>query len=153
LKRKTGKYKWFLKLNDLVLVKQQLVSDFKQGVTTKFQRPYEGPYIIKRSLNQYSFEVTDEKGKLKSLFNIKHLKQYQESNKELTVGSLIEEINNSTISPQNMERVSASRLQNLKDWEQWKITSPPKRKTNISNYRTCYHIEDTAIQSTANALS
>jgi hypothetical protein len=41
LKRKTGKSQWHHMLNDLVLVKSQLISDAIQGVTVKFQRPYE----------------------------------------------------------------------------------------------------------------
>jgi hypothetical protein len=35
LKRKTGKRQWRPKLNDLVLVKSQLISDAVQGVTEK----------------------------------------------------------------------------------------------------------------------
>jgi hypothetical protein len=46
LKQKTGKTKWYPKVNNLVLVKSQLLSDAVQGYTEKFQRPYEGPYII-----------------------------------------------------------------------------------------------------------
>jgi hypothetical protein len=42
-----------------------------------FQRPYEGPYIIQKIVNS-SFEVRDEKGKFRRLFNLRHLKPYSE---------------------------------------------------------------------------
>jgi hypothetical protein len=48
-------------LNDWLLVKSQLISDAVQGVTEKFQRPYEGPYIIQKIINSSLFEVKDEK--------------------------------------------------------------------------------------------
>jgi hypothetical protein len=78
LKRKTGKSQWLPKINDLVLVKSQLISDVVQGVTVKFQRPYEGPYTIQKIVNSSSFEVKDEKGKCRGLFNLRYLKPYLE---------------------------------------------------------------------------
>jgi hypothetical protein len=55
LKRKTGKSQWHLMLNVLVSVKSQLIPDAVQGVTEKFQRPYEGPYIIQKIINSYPY--------------------------------------------------------------------------------------------------
>jgi hypothetical protein len=45
-KRKTGRTKWKPCLQQLLLVKWQPPSDAVQGITSKFQRPYEGPYRI-----------------------------------------------------------------------------------------------------------
>jgi hypothetical protein len=78
LKRKTGKSQWHPKLNDLVLVKSQLILSAVLGVTEKFQRPYKGPYIIQKIINSSLFELKDEKGKGRGLFNLRHLKPYLE---------------------------------------------------------------------------
>jgi hypothetical protein len=61
-----------------VLVKSQLISDAVQGVTVKFRSPNEGPYIIQKIVNSLLFEVKDEKGKCRDLFNLKHIKPYLE---------------------------------------------------------------------------
>jgi hypothetical protein len=70
-RRKTGKTQWQPKLNELVLVKIQPVSDTVQGSTSKFQRPYEGPFLISRRVNPSIFELS-------GLFSLKHLKRYHE---------------------------------------------------------------------------
>jgi hypothetical protein len=59
-----------------VLVKSQLISDAVQCVTEKFQRPYEGPYIIQKIINSSLFQLKDEKGNLRGLFNLRHLNPY-----------------------------------------------------------------------------
>jgi hypothetical protein len=61
-----------------VLVKCQPVADTVQGLTSKFQRPYEGPFLISRRVNPSIFELSDSKGKIRGLFNLKHLKRYRE---------------------------------------------------------------------------
>jgi hypothetical protein len=81
-RRKTGKTQWQPKLNELVLVKSQPVSDTVQGLTSKFQRPYEGPILISRRVNPSIFELSDEKGKIRGLFSLKHLKRYNKENLE-----------------------------------------------------------------------
>jgi hypothetical protein len=73
LKRKTGKIKWHPKVNGLVLVKSQLIPDGVQGATVKFQRPCEGPYSIQKIVNSALFQLKDEKGKCRGLFNLRHL--------------------------------------------------------------------------------
>jgi hypothetical protein len=70
-KRKTGTTKWKPRLNDKVLVRCQPSSDAAQGVTGKFQPPFEGPFIM--------YEVSDDRGKLRGKFNLSHLKPYLDS--------------------------------------------------------------------------
>jgi hypothetical protein len=45
-KRKTGRMRWQPKFNELVLVKCQPVADEVQGLTSKFQRQYDGPSLF-----------------------------------------------------------------------------------------------------------
>jgi hypothetical protein len=84
--RKTGRTKWRPKVNDLVLVRSQPTADAAQGVSSKFQRPFEGPYTILKIINPGMYELCNEEGKLRGLFNIKHLKPYL----QITDGSLNE---------------------------------------------------------------
>jgi transposase InsO family protein len=74
--RKTGRTKWRPKVNDLVLVRSQPAADAAQGVSSKFQRPFEGPYTILKIINPGMCELYNEDGKLRGLFNVKHLKPY-----------------------------------------------------------------------------
>jgi hypothetical protein len=53
-----------------------------QGLTSKLQRPYEGPFLISRRVNPSIFELSDTKGKVRGLFSLKHLKRYHEENLE-----------------------------------------------------------------------
>jgi hypothetical protein len=47
-----------------------------QGITSKFQRTYDGPYVIHKEINPNLLELQDKEGKLRGLFNLKHLKPY-----------------------------------------------------------------------------
>jgi hypothetical protein len=47
-KRKVGNAKWEPQVNDQVLLRIQPTSDSAQGITSKFVRPFGGPYIIKK---------------------------------------------------------------------------------------------------------
>jgi hypothetical protein len=76
LKRKTGRTKWKPNLQELVLVKCQPASDAVQGITSKFQRPYEGPYVVHKEVNPNLFELQDRDGRSRGLFNLTHLKPY-----------------------------------------------------------------------------
>jgi hypothetical protein len=91
LKGKNGKNRWTPKINNLVLVKQQSTSDAIQGVTIKFQKPYDGPYVIQTIVNSSLFKLKDRLGKRKGLFNKRHLKPYLEIQNELNVKSVNEE--------------------------------------------------------------
>jgi hypothetical protein len=75
-RQKTGKTKWQPRLDDLVLVRCQPVADAVQGLTSKFQIPFEGPFIIHRKVNPSMFELADPKGKIRGLFSLKQLKSY-----------------------------------------------------------------------------
>jgi hypothetical protein len=116
MKRKKGQYKWTPQLNDIVLVKQQPTSDAIQGDTTKFQRPYEGPYVIQNMINPTLFEVTDRTGNQKRLFNKKHLKPY--------------------LQIQNILHMKAV---NKEDVDYWKVRPPPKRKKGLVIHETIRH--------------
>jgi hypothetical protein len=56
-RRRTGKTRWKPQLEDQVLVNSQPVSDASLGITGKFQRPYEGPYFIKKLINPAIYEL------------------------------------------------------------------------------------------------
>jgi len=71
---------WKPRVNDKVLVRTQPCSDAIVGVTGKFIRPYEGPYMIGKVLPPSTVEVCDRNGKFKSQFNWKLIKVYKEGN-------------------------------------------------------------------------
>jgi hypothetical protein len=75
-KRRTGKTLWKPKLGGFVLVKCHPASDAAQGITTKFQMPYEGPYLISREISPAIFELSDTDNRVRGIFSIKHLKPY-----------------------------------------------------------------------------
>jgi transposase InsO family protein len=82
-KRKSGKSRWRPKLMDLVLVKRQPTSDAAQGVIGKFQRPFEGPFTIRKIVNPSLFELCDKEGSFRGLYNLQHLKPYLRAIDEL----------------------------------------------------------------------
>jgi hypothetical protein len=75
-KRTTGRTRWQPQLGESVLVKCQPSSDAVHGITSKFQRPYEGPYLINKIINPAIVEIADHEGKVRGIFNLKHLKPY-----------------------------------------------------------------------------
>jgi hypothetical protein len=81
-KRKSGRTRWLPKLSDLVLVKSQPISDATQGIIGKFQRPFEGPFIVQKVVNPALFELQDEEGKCRGLFNLRHLKPYLKADED-----------------------------------------------------------------------
>jgi hypothetical protein len=81
--KRSGKDKWKPQLNDLVLVKCQHTSDATKGTTGKFHRPYEGPYSVSEIINPNMYEIQDEKGKLRGLFHLSHMKPYLQACKDL----------------------------------------------------------------------
>jgi hypothetical protein len=52
------------------------MSDATRGVTSKFIRPYEGPYVITDVLSPSIFEISDLSGKARGRFNKQSLKPY-----------------------------------------------------------------------------
>jgi hypothetical protein len=87
-RRKTGRTRWKPNIQELVLVKCQPASDAVQGVTSKFKRPYEGPYRIQLKVNPSIYELADSEGRIRGLFNLKHLKPYltEKTNEEKVIG-------------------------------------------------------------------
>jgi hypothetical protein len=69
--QQTGTLKWQPYLRDAVLVRCQPTSDAAQGITGKFQRPFEGPFVIQKFIPPAMYELHDEKGKSRGLFNLK----------------------------------------------------------------------------------
>jgi hypothetical protein len=61
-----------------------------QGVTVKFQRPYEGSYIIQILVESALFEVQGGKGRFRGLLNLKHLKPYLENRIDKSKDILVE---------------------------------------------------------------
>jgi hypothetical protein len=76
-KRKKGNAHWKLDPRDKVLLKTQPVSDAAMAVTSKFKRPYEGPYLITKVIHPSTYELADEKGKIRGQFNKRSLKPYK----------------------------------------------------------------------------
>lgn len=78
-KKRKGNAHWKPKLNDKVLLRTQPVSDATTGVTAKFFRPYQGPYIIAKIIPPSTFELADENGHIRGQFNKKLLKEYKKA--------------------------------------------------------------------------
>jgi len=78
-KRKHGNATWKPNVRDKVLVRTQPSSDVIAGVTGKFIRPYEGPYMISKVIPPSTVEVCDRNGKIKGQFNLKSIKVYKEA--------------------------------------------------------------------------
>jgi hypothetical protein len=81
-KRKTGKTRWQPNLKELVLVKGQPTSDAMLGITSKFQRPFEGPFVVHRKINPSIYELVDSRGKTRGIFSLEQLKPYLEETPE-----------------------------------------------------------------------
>jgi len=75
-RRKNISSKWKPQVGDLVLAKCQAVSDAVDGITKKFVRPYNGPWKITQVINPTTYEVANEQGKIKTVFNQKAIKPY-----------------------------------------------------------------------------
>jgi hypothetical protein len=63
-------------------VRSQPASDAALGITGKFQRPYQGPYLISKLISPAIFELCDAGGKLRGTFNLNHLKPYLSAEEE-----------------------------------------------------------------------
>jgi hypothetical protein len=74
--RKKGRFEWTPQVGDLVLVRGQPTSDAVRGIIGKFQRAYEGPFIVGERINSGLYKLKTELGENKGLFHISHLKPY-----------------------------------------------------------------------------
>jgi hypothetical protein len=76
-RRHTGTTVWNPNVNDLVLVRTQPMSDASKGITGKFIRPYQGPWKVTNILTPSIFEITDQQGKIRGVYNKKSLKPFR----------------------------------------------------------------------------
>jgi hypothetical protein len=74
-----GQTHWEPKVNDKVLLRTLPMSEAVAGVTAKFLHPYEGPYVITKIIPPSTFELADEKGRIRGQFNKKLMKAYREA--------------------------------------------------------------------------
>jgi hypothetical protein len=72
-RKKRGQCKWNPVISEVVLVENNCVSDSNQGVTQKFMWPYEGPFWITKIVLLSIFEITNDKGRVKGIFNKRSL--------------------------------------------------------------------------------
>ena len=79
--KRKGKARWKPKVNDMVLLRTQPMSDATAGVTAKFLHPYEGPYVIAKIIPPSTFELADENARVRGQFNKRLLKVYKEATK------------------------------------------------------------------------
>jgi hypothetical protein len=77
-RRKRGNAKWTPVINEKVLVKTQPVSDAVRGITAKFMDVYEGPFLISKHVGHETYQIRDERGKVRGEFNKRQLKPYKE---------------------------------------------------------------------------
>jgi hypothetical protein len=75
-RRRSSGSNWRPKLGDLVLAKCQAVSDAVDGVTKKFARPYDGSWKVRRVINPTTYEVADEQGVIRKVYNQSAMKRY-----------------------------------------------------------------------------
>jgi hypothetical protein len=61
-------------------VRTQSISDAIAGVTGKFIKPYEGPYLISKVISPSTVEVCDRNGRFIGQYNLKSAKVYKEAN-------------------------------------------------------------------------
>jgi hypothetical protein len=76
-KRKRGNFKWKPMVNERVLIRTHHKPDAMAGVTGKFIRSVEGPYVGSKLLSPLTVEICDSGGRNKGVFNWKSIKPYQ----------------------------------------------------------------------------
>jgi hypothetical protein len=76
-RRKKGLAMWDPQLRDPVLVRIMPFSEANQGVSAKLMRPFEGPYFISKAISPAIFEIEDDKGKPRGMFNKRDLKPFK----------------------------------------------------------------------------
>jgi hypothetical protein len=76
LKKRNGRRKWNTGIGEMVIVEAANQSDALEGVTHKFQRPYDGPYRISRVVTPSIFELVDARGKVRGRYNMRALKKF-----------------------------------------------------------------------------
>jgi hypothetical protein len=75
-RHRTGTTRWEPQLDELVLAKCQPTSNAPMGVTSKFVRPYDGPWKVSKLIPPSTFEISDLNGRVRGVFNKQALKRY-----------------------------------------------------------------------------
>jgi hypothetical protein len=76
-RRKRGLRKWNPTVGEAVLVETCHLPDLSRAVTQKFMRPYEGPFWITKVVSPSIFEISDEKKRVRGIFNKRSLKKFR----------------------------------------------------------------------------
>lgn len=63
-------------IGDKVLVHAYNTSDATQNIIAKFCALYEGPYVINKKIGKATYELTNNNGHIRGIFNIRQLKKY-----------------------------------------------------------------------------
>ena len=74
--RQVGSTRWEPGLNEEVLLKCQPTSDAALGITAKFMRPFDGPWVITKIIPPSCYEISDKEGKIRGTFHKTALKKY-----------------------------------------------------------------------------
>lgn len=67
-------------MKNRVLVESQNLSDAVAGVVVKFKHVYQGPYVISTTLPHSSYEIINDKGRLRGDFSRRQMKPYRSEN-------------------------------------------------------------------------
>jgi hypothetical protein len=78
-RRKKGNFKWAPQVGDMVLCRCKPLSEAAKGVTSKFKRPYGGPWHITKIIPPSSYEISSPRGKARGVFHKQALKPYKVS--------------------------------------------------------------------------
>jgi hypothetical protein len=82
-RQRKGKHEWAPKVGDLVLSRCQPLSEAAKGVTSKFMRPYEGPWRVTKIIPPSSYEISSSRGKVRGVFHKQALKPYQRERRNI----------------------------------------------------------------------
>ena len=75
-RKQFGSTRWEPELNEEALLKCQPTSDAALGLTAKFMRPYDGPWVITKIIPSSCYEISDKDGKIRGTFHKTVLKKY-----------------------------------------------------------------------------
>jgi hypothetical protein len=76
-RQKISQYEWKPQVGDLVLYRCQPVSEATKVVTSKFARPYEGPWRITKLIPSSSYEISTLNSRVHGVFHKQTLKLYK----------------------------------------------------------------------------
>jgi hypothetical protein len=76
-RRKRGEHEWAPQSGVLVLSRCKPLSEAAKGKTSKFMRPYEGPWHISKIIPPSSYEISSPDGKVRGIFHKQALKPYR----------------------------------------------------------------------------